>query len=125
MSAPAVVNEWQQGGLAPFLRACRAAAWLEYRNLRYYPTNLLLAAVQEITTVGVWYFVARFLRSAADASVAQYGGIEAMLEVDKRAGGPQAPMQFIPSDDLSRPLDEHLEDFQRLMLEGDCAEVRT
>ncbi|MDQ3548053.1 MAG: ABC transporter permease [Chloroflexota bacterium] len=71
---PGVVHEWQQGGVIPFLRACRAAAWLEYRNLRYYPTNLVLAAVQEITTVGVWYFVARFLRTAADASVTQYGG---------------------------------------------------
>ena len=66
--------ELQRGGLVPFLRACWASAWLEYRNLRYYPTNLVLSAVQEITTVGVWFFVARFLRSAADASVAQYGG---------------------------------------------------
>lgn len=70
----AVAAECQQGGLGPFVRASRASAWLEYRSLRYYPTNLALAAVQEITTVGVWYYIARFLRSAADASVAQYGG---------------------------------------------------
>ncbi len=74
-SAKAVqASEWQFGGPVAFLRACWASAWLEYRNLRYYPTNLILSAVQEITTVGVWFFVARFLRTAADASVAQYGG---------------------------------------------------
>lgn len=67
-------REHQQGGTRAFLRACWASAWLEYRNLRYYPISLALAAVQELTTVGVWYFVARFLHSAADASVAQYGG---------------------------------------------------
>jgi len=73
-SVPAIANEWQHGGLLPFLRAGRAAAWLEYRNLRYYPSNLALAAVQELTTVGVWYFVARFLSASAAAAVAQYGG---------------------------------------------------
>lgn len=69
-----MAQERQQGGPFAFMRACWASGWLEYRNLRYYPTNLGLSAVQEITTVGVWYFVARFLHSAADASVAQYGG---------------------------------------------------
>ncbi len=71
---PIVAQERQQGGARGFLRACWASGWLEYRNLRYYPTNLGLSAIQEITTVAVWYFVARFLHSAADASVAQYGG---------------------------------------------------
>src|SRR5579884_3189799 len=66
--------ERQQAGLVAFLRACGAAAWLEYRNLRYYPSNLLLAGVQELTSVGVWYFVARFLNAGASAAVAQYGG---------------------------------------------------
>ena len=74
MPLPVQAREHQQGGALAFLRACWASGWLEYRNLRYYPTNLGLAAVQELTTVGVWYFVARFLHSAADASVAQYGG---------------------------------------------------
>jgi len=70
----ALAQERQQGGMLAFLRACWASAWLQYRNLRYYPISLVLAGVQELTTVGVWYFVARFLHSAADASVAQYGG---------------------------------------------------
>lgn len=65
--------EQQQGGLRGFLRACWAAGWLEYRNLRYYPSNLLLAAAQEVTAIGVWYFVGRFLDAGASQSVQQYG----------------------------------------------------
>jgi ABC-2 type transport system permease protein len=67
-------SEQQRGGLPGFLRACRAAAWLEYRNLRYYPSNLVLAGVQELTAVGVWYFVGRFLNAGASHAVQQYGG---------------------------------------------------
>lgn len=69
-----VAVERQQGSTRAFLRACGVAAWLEYRNLRYYPSNLALAGVQELTAVGVWYFTARFLNAGASASVAQYGG---------------------------------------------------
>jgi ABC-2 type transport system permease protein len=71
---PAVAEEQQQGSVLAFLRACGVAAWLEYRNLRYYPSNLALAGVQELTAVGVWYFTARFLDAGASASVSQYGG---------------------------------------------------
>jgi ABC-2 type transport system permease protein len=67
-------TERQQESVLAFLRACGVAAWLEYRNLRYYPSNLALAGVRELTAVGVWYFTARFLDTAASASVAQYGG---------------------------------------------------
>lgn len=67
-------TEQQLGGPLAFLRACAAAAWLEFRNLRYYPSNLALAGVQELTAVGVWYFTARFLDAGASSSVAQYGG---------------------------------------------------
>lgn len=69
-----VAEERQQGGALAFLRACGVAAWLAYRNLRYYPSNLALAGIQELTAVGVWYFTARFLSAGASASVAQYGG---------------------------------------------------
>jgi ABC-2 type transport system permease protein len=68
-----LAGERQQGSVRAFLRACGVAAWLEYRNLRYYPSNLALAGVQELTAVGVWYFTARFLNAGASASVAQYG----------------------------------------------------
>jgi len=67
-------SERQRGGLRGGLRACRAAAWLEYRNLRYYPSNLVLTGAQELTAVGVWYFVGRFLNAGASQAVQQYGG---------------------------------------------------
>jgi ABC-2 type transport system permease protein len=67
-------SEQQRSGLGGFLRACWSAAWLEYRNLRYYPSNLVLAGVQELTAVGVWYFVGRFLNTGASQAVQQYGG---------------------------------------------------
>lgn len=73
-SATPVAVERQQGSALAFIRACAVAAWLAYRNLRYYPSNLVLAGVQELTAVGVWYFTARFLDAGASASVAQYGG---------------------------------------------------
>src|SRR5690348_1658342 len=67
-------GEQQRAGLGGFLRACWNTAWLEYRNLRYYPSNLVLAGVQELTAVGVWYFVGRFLDTSASQAVQQYGG---------------------------------------------------
>src|SRR5262249_60221553 len=74
VSETPVAGERQQGSVMAFLRACGVAAWLAYRNLGYYPSNLALAGVQEVTAVGVWYFTARFLNAGASASVAQYGG---------------------------------------------------
>lgn len=74
MAAEGVAAEQQRGGPGTFLRACATTAWLEYRNLRYYPSNLFLAAIQELTMVALWYFVSRFLSSGADSAVRQYGG---------------------------------------------------
>jgi ABC-2 type transport system permease protein len=57
-----------------FLGSVLSFAWLEYRALRYYPSNLALSVVQGIVQGSVWYFIARFLSGAADAKVAAYGG---------------------------------------------------
>jgi ABC-2 type transport system permease protein len=57
-----------------FLGSVLAFAWLEYRNLRYYPSNLAVSVVQGIVQGSIWYFIAKFLSGAADASVAAYGG---------------------------------------------------
>ncbi len=65
--------EQQGGGLSGLLRACWAAGWLEYRTLRYYPSNLVLAGAQELTAIGVWYFVGRFLDTGASQAVEQFG----------------------------------------------------
>src|SRR5947209_5284561 len=74
MAVRTLAAERQAGGIAAFLRACRTTAWLEYRNLRYYPSNLVLAAFQELTMVALWYFTARFLSAGANSSVHEYGG---------------------------------------------------
>ena len=66
-------TEQQRGGLTGFVRACWTAGWLAYRNLRYYPSNLALAGAQELTAIGVWYFVGRFLNDSASQAVRQYG----------------------------------------------------
>lgn len=74
MAQAPMAEERQQGGALAFFRACGVSAWLAYRNLRYYPSNLALAGAQELTALGVWYFTARFLDAGASASVTQYGG---------------------------------------------------
>lgn len=66
--------EAQPRGSGGLFRASWAAAWLEYKGLRLYPANLWLAAVQELTTVGVWYFVSLFLSPVANGVVTRYGG---------------------------------------------------
>lgn len=73
MSSSVTAGEQQRSDVAAFVRACYTAGWLEYRNLRYYPSNLFLAAIQELTMVALWYYVARFLSAGADSAVRQYG----------------------------------------------------
>jgi ABC-2 type transport system permease protein len=70
----AIAVERQTSGPVAFLRACGAAGWLEFRNLRYYPTNLVMAAAGELTTVGLWYFIGTFLSTGANSTVQKYGG---------------------------------------------------
>ena len=50
-------------------RAGAAVAWVEYKALCVYPSNLWLAIAQELTVVGVWYFVAQFLTPVANGVV--------------------------------------------------------
>lgn len=74
MSGFVSAREEQTGGALGLVRASLAAAWLEFKTLCVFPSNLWLAAAQEVTTVGVWYFVATFLSVAANGVVANYGG---------------------------------------------------
>ena len=71
-SAPAGESQW--AGLAGFARAAAASLWLEYKTLRLYPANLWLRATQELTTIGVWYFLGLFVSPVANGTVAGYGG---------------------------------------------------
>src|SRR5579871_6153219 len=68
-----LATERQQSGIVGFARASWTAGWLAYRNLRYYPSNLALAGVQQLTAIGVWYFVGRFLNAGASQAVRQFG----------------------------------------------------
>jgi ABC-2 type transport system permease protein len=61
-------------GAESFLQSVLAFAWLEFRALRYYPSNLVLSVIQGVVQGSIWYFIARFLSGAADAKVADYGG---------------------------------------------------
>lgn len=74
MTTRIAAGERQLSGVPAFLRAVTATAWIEYKALRYYPSNLWLAGIQELTSVGVWYFVALFLSPAANHAVTSYGG---------------------------------------------------
>lgn len=69
-----VAQEQQPLSWVGLARASWAAAWLEYKGLRLYRANLWLAAIQEVTTVGVWYFVSLFLSPVANGVVRRYGG---------------------------------------------------
>jgi len=48
------------------------------------------------------------------------GFIEAVIEVDERIGGPEAPLQFLPGDDLAAVLEEHGENLKGLLLEANA-----
>ncbi len=70
MSAPVLeTHEAQPTGWLGMTRAGAAVAWVEYKALRVYPSNLWLAIAQELTVVGVWYFVAQFLTPVANGVV--------------------------------------------------------
>ncbi|MCL2322537.1 MAG: ABC transporter permease [Oscillospiraceae bacterium] len=57
-----------------FLKSALSFAKLEYRALRFYPSNFALAVVQSFVTVGIWFFVSLFLKDYAAASLSEYGG---------------------------------------------------
>ena len=57
-----------------FLKSALSFAKLEYRALRFYPSNLILAVIQSFVTAGMWFFVSLFLKDYAASSLASYGG---------------------------------------------------
>ena len=57
-----------------FVKSALSFARLEYRALRFYPSNFALAVLQSFVTAGMWFFVALFLKDYAAASLAGYGG---------------------------------------------------
>ena len=73
MTTPQTTIEVQPLSTSGLLRASWAGMWLEYKSLRLYRANLWLTAIQELTTVGVWYFVGAFLSPVANGVVTRYG----------------------------------------------------
>lgn len=57
-----------------FLRAMLSFAWLEWKTLRYYPSNLLLSLVEGSVNTGIWLFIGLFLGGAVDAQLDAFGG---------------------------------------------------
>jgi len=57
-----------------FLKSALSFAKLEYRALRFYPSNFVLTVVQSFVTAGMWFFVSLFLKDYAASSLASYGG---------------------------------------------------
>jgi len=73
MSVVALTPE-RQHGRRGFLRAVASFAWLQWKTLRYYPSNLLLSLVEGLVNTGIWLFIGLFLQGVASAQVASYGG---------------------------------------------------
>ena len=57
-----------------FLKSALSFAKLEYRALRFYPSNFALAIIQSFVSAGMWFFVSLFLKDYASSSLASYGG---------------------------------------------------
>ena len=57
-----------------FIRSVISFAKLEYRALRFYPSNFVLALIQSFVTAGMWLFVSLFLSDYAAASLISVGG---------------------------------------------------
>ena len=57
-----------------FFKSALSFAKLEYRALRFYPSNFVLTIIQSFVSAGMWFFVSLFLRDYAAASLASYGG---------------------------------------------------
>jgi len=57
-----------------FIKSALSFTRLEYRALRFYPSNFALAVIQSFVTAGMWFFVSLFLKDYAAASLAGFGG---------------------------------------------------
>ena len=57
-----------------FLKSALSFSKLEYRALRFYPSNFVLAIIQSFVSAGMWFFVSLFLKDYAASSLVNYGG---------------------------------------------------
>lgn len=57
-----------------FLRASLSFAWLDFKALKFYPSNGVLQVIQTFVNVGIWFFVSLFLQDFATVQLEAYGG---------------------------------------------------
>ncbi len=57
-----------------FLRASLSFAWLDFKALKFYPSNGVLQVIQSFVNVGIWFFVSLFLEGVATVHLENYGG---------------------------------------------------
>jgi ABC-2 type transport system permease protein len=57
-----------------FLQAVLSFTWLEWKTLRYYPSNLLLSLVEGSVNTGIWLFIGLFLKDVVSARLDAFGG---------------------------------------------------
>ena len=60
--------------MSMFLKSALSFAKLEYRALRFYPSNFVLTIIQSFVTAGMWFFVSLFLKDYAASSLESFGG---------------------------------------------------
>ena len=56
------------------IRAIFSFAWIEFRALKYYPSNLVLEIVKGYVTIFVWFFIAYFIQGFSSATFKEFGG---------------------------------------------------
>jgi ABC-2 type transport system permease protein len=73
-TAPQTRQGSRANGITRFVESVGSFTWLEWKTLRYYPSNLLLSLTEGLVNTGIWLFIGLFLQSVAGARVAEYGG---------------------------------------------------
>jgi ABC-2 type transport system permease protein len=56
------------------VRSILSFAWIEFRALKYYPSNLILEIVKGYITIFVWFFIAYFIQGFSSGAFKEFGG---------------------------------------------------
>ncbi len=56
------------------LRAIFSFAWIEFKALKYYPSNFVLEIVRGYVTIFVWFFIAYFIQGFSSGAFKEFGG---------------------------------------------------
>lgn len=56
------------------LRAVLSFAWIEFKALKYYPSNLILEIIRGYVSIFVWFFIAYFVQGFSSEEFKEFGG---------------------------------------------------